>query len=249
MDKKAEDYRNELLKSLPSLTAIAFGSTLAALAGGVAILGQGLEFLRKINKEWYEEYVSEVDVMFMIDDAQKSAENLQFMKEVIQKVAFETREEKRKRLLDIAINYHKRGGTFDKKLLFLNILDSMSEDELTYFMKVYEPDGHSSLNNQTMNNLLVGRGLIEIDEHKIQKSFEKVSADINNIREFIDKSTATYQHSSPKLSSFPAYNHSFDEPKLEYNYTQLGLEFYDFLQRDDNKRRKPIVVSSLTDFL
>ena len=73
MDKRVEDYRNELLKSVPSLTAIAFGSTLAALAGGVAILGQGLEFLRKINKEWYEEYVSEVDVMFMIDDAQKSA--------------------------------------------------------------------------------------------------------------------------------------------------------------------------------
>ena len=171
------------------------------------------------------------------------------MKEIIQKVAFETRKEKRKRMLDIAINYNKRGGTFDKKLLFLNILDSMSEDELTYFMKVYEPDDHHSLDNQTMNNLLVGRELIEIDEHKIQQSFEKVSADINNIREFIEKFTATYQHSSPKLSSFPAYNYSFDEPKLEYNYTHLGLEFYDFLQRDESKRRKPIVVSDITEFI
>src|SRR3989338_3478689 len=137
MEEDKKEYMIEVMKGLPTLVGIAFGSPLVAMTGGISVLGQGLEYLRKKNIDWTNDYLNEAQVLFTIDDARKSAENIQFVQEVIKKVVFETREEKRKRFLYLAINYHKKQGLFDEKMGFLNLLDRISEEDLLYFLNTY----------------------------------------------------------------------------------------------------------------
>lgn len=256
MNKEQKDYAIEVFKAIPSSITIAFGGLLGVVIGGNAILGQALGYLNKRNKEWFEQYVTEIDILSLIDDERKSAESLQFLRETIQKVAFETREEKRKRLLNIAINFHKKKEyKFDEKFRFLQTLDKLSEDELLFFLKIYSEDKplHKAADEEKeLIFALTSYGLLQMDFSKIQSAMNKVGNDLNSISSKLKEGGKV----GDVLSGFsnihsPRFNPLIDRTEIIYDETEFGWKFYDFLQIDFNKRdKKPkIEVSKVTDFV
>src|SRR3989338_3471353 len=103
------------------------------------------------------------------------------------KIAFETREEKRKRLLNVAINYHKKDNPFDEKLAFLNLLDKMSTEEIVFLLQIYKQ--HSSKNplyltprEVSLTQALAGYGLLQMDFSSIDKSLQKIGETIEKMQ-------------------------------------------------------------------
>ncbi|MBI2541969.1 hypothetical protein HYV80_04625 [Candidatus Woesearchaeota archaeon] len=224
MNEKKE-FGIEVFKTVAPIIDILFGGIVGATTGSFALLVQGFEYLSKRNKEWWEEFINEVDVLFMIDDARKSAENIQFIRELVQKVAFENREEKRKRYLNLAINSYKKKISFDEKLSFLNILDRLSEEELVYLLSIYEED-HTIINESFLNpreksliNVLSGHGLVQRDIDSIGRAFEKVGESFEQLKR------------EANTGSMP-YDHFFHKPNLEFRQNEFGYKFVNFIKRE-----------------
>ncbi len=234
MDKMEEDKKDILIeacKGLPALLTIVSGSPAAIVAGFLGLTAQGVEYFRKMNKELLAEYFREAEVPNMIEDDRKSAENIQFMREWIMKIIYETREEKRKRYLNIALNYHKKNIAFDEKILFLNLLDRLSEEELIRFLQIYSSSrltldtvkGVSKI--RALDKRLDSYGLLDMNLKSFEDALRKIENQLNYVRgEGGDLNSARYNFAS-------------DGPKLEYQKTSLGYRFFDFLQRDQTERK------------
>lgn len=238
MDERQKEFMVQVFKAVPPTVGTLFGDFLTKALGITTLAGQGWEWLFRKNKETLEEYWREVDMYFAIEDAKKSAENIQFLREWITKIAFETREEKRKRLLNLAINYNKINIKFDEKLFYLNLLDRLSEEELIYFLKLYDHTLSKFTNSNEKNRLLATHGLLKLSDSKIQEAFGKIEKDLERIREIVSK-----QEDPKNLSSHygysPQYRHFADAPDLDmYSRTDLGRSFYNFIQREAKSKSK-----------
>jgi len=230
--KKGKEIAIEGLKASPAIIGMLTFNPVAMVAGVLSLSAQAVEYIKSNIKDLTDDYSKNYKIPEMIDESLTSKHHIQFLREWILKVGYETREEKRQRYLNIAMNYPKKGFSFDKKLLFLNMLDRLSEDELHYFLKIYYPKVKSIADDEELNNLLIGHGLLEIDDRQLQESFKKIGTDIGTVREYLEKTKDSLSYgSAPTLSPFPEYNHLLDEPKINYKLTSLGREFYTFLQR------------------
>lgn len=232
MDERQKDLTVKILRAVPPTIGALFGDILTKVMSVADLTGKGWEWLIKRNQEDLEEYWREADLYFAIDDARKSAENIQFLREWVTKIAFETREEKRKRLLNVAINYHKKNNPFDEKFAFLNLLDKMSAEEIVFLLKIYKQ--HSSKNpiyltprEISLAQALAGYGLLQMDFSSIDKSLEKVGESIEKVWK-------------GKLEYGRPYNHFFDKPRLEYEETEFGKRFIDFIERKTESDKKDV---------
>jgi hypothetical protein len=136
MEDKYE-IKKFVIQSVPSFIGFAFGATVGKTVATAEIIIKGMEYQVERNKDWFDRYLTGAESLELIDDQIKSAKYIQYLREVIQKVAYETRDEKRERLLNIAINYHIKKYSFDKKIKFLQIIDRISIEELHYLFYFY----------------------------------------------------------------------------------------------------------------
>ena len=126
----------DVIRTLPESVGIIFGDNLTKGISVVSLMATGFNKLIEMRKEWWDKYITGLDAIELIDEHFKSPEYIHFIRQVLLTVAYESRQTKRDYLLNLAINYHKRYTefVFDKKLMFLNILEDLSESELIYLL-------------------------------------------------------------------------------------------------------------------
>ncbi len=245
-----ERLKTEVMSFLPQGVALVLGleihdPILASLAA-LTIFTEGANKLREMNKSWLEEYATNDDVIKELDYFIKTPEFIQFLREVLIKVSYETRYEKRKALLHAAWNYvlKKEKFTFDEKMMLLNLLDQISELELIYLIHIYSNKEINiellpRINQLSIPNKLASLGLLDTDYSSIQLALEKINKDaieiqkilVENMEEvkkkIIDQDTRwgiSRNYNLPKN-----YNSFFDEIKLKYNQNELGRKFVELI--------------------
>ncbi|MEK6808686.1 MAG: hypothetical protein AABY14_03300, partial [Nanoarchaeota archaeon] len=104
--------RNELTKNvfntIPEWIGLLFGDDIDKGISFTSLMAKGFNKLSEMNKDWWNSYLTNFGAIELIDEQIKSPEYVQFIRQTIQFVAYETREKKREYLLNIAINYHKK---------------------------------------------------------------------------------------------------------------------------------------------
>jgi len=242
--KKKKDFAVEGLKASPAIVGILTMNPVGIVAGILSLSAQAVEYIKSNIKDLTEEYNKNYELPKIIDESLTSKHHIQFLREWILKVGYETRVEKRKRFLNIAMNYPKKDFTFDEKLLFLNLLDRLSEDELIVFLHQYSGNIYPADNLQeymhviTMEKLLVNHGLLEIDESATEEAFEKIEGDIKQLKEFVKNITDESESTPRKLSSIKSYNHYRDKSNISYKQTGFGENFFKFIQRETKNETK-----------
>lgn len=254
MDSK--EIQENILKTLPSWITIVFGDPVSKIAGGMSLLAEGWAIQRERNKDWWDKYLEAWEIVETIQEQIKQPEYIQFIREVITNVTFETREAKRQYLLNIARNYHLKHEvvSFDKKMLFLNILENMSEAEVIYVLEFYGKIDIAIIrmreeDDQKIKAKLASTGLIEQDFTQIQENFEKMSDDlektsealndyVNEVKESI-KGDRSFPISKPDIRRLQDYNKFIDRFEVKYRPTLLGEQFVNFVIGNGDKSKQP----------
>lgn len=237
----------DVLSTLPGWIGLSFGDPLTKGISFASLMAKGFNQLSEMNKDWWDEYLTNLEAIELIDEQIKSPQYIQFIRQTIQIVAYETREKKREYLLNLATNYHVKlqGTSFDNKMLFLNILDKLSETELLFIISWYDRTLDPPIlyygYEEPIRNKLVGIGLISQKFDKINKAFEKMNEQAEKTIETINtqieslKSDSTFYRET-NFFDVQKFDSSFDKPEVEYGTTQLGLEFVYFIKESSLKR-------------
>ncbi|MFH0874734.1 MAG: hypothetical protein V1859_02265 [archaeon] len=225
------ELSNTIFKSLPDWIAILFGDPIGKIAGFSSVLIKGFEYHQEIHKDFWDSVVTGYEALELIDDQLKSAQFIQYTREILLKVAYETREEKRKYFFNAAMNFIEKNEkfTFDKKMYFLNLLDIMSVEELILLLYYYDQiEENPYENNQkmqlTLDLQLANHGFLTRDFENIEDALRELSGKPNTV-------------GIPEKRDY-----KIDE---RYRHNDLGLEFTEFICRGKLKKRKEI---SLPDF-
>lgn len=122
----------DLVSTLPEAIALAFGDPISKTAATVGIFVKGLNWFKEKNKDWWESYITGTDLMEFIDDHQKSAEYMQFIRGILNQVAYETSETKREYCKKFALNYPKmiKENSFSEVMHYKALLERLSEGHL-----------------------------------------------------------------------------------------------------------------------
>ena len=234
----------DLIPYIPSSIAICFGDPVTKSIGFTELISKGHSELVQKNNDWWEEYVTVFDVVQEIQKQFNSPEYIQFIRKTLHSLAYENRELKREKLLNIAKNYHLKHDDFkfDEKMLLLDILDSLSEIELIYLLSFYEVIDdeyidYATFNKLELNSRLVSKGLLKQNSESLQKALNIIGEDINLttkelskrinfVQEQVSKGkTSFFNEDQPKVN----FNPFFNNVEIIYEQTLLGIKFIDFI--------------------
>ncbi len=247
----AEQLKTEVMNFLPQGVALVLGlelhdPVLASLAT-LTLFTEGANKLREMNKSWLEEYATNDDVIKELDYFIKTPEFIQFLREVLIKVSYETRHEKRKALLYAAWNYvlKDKKFTFDEKMALLNLLDNLSTLEVVYLIHLYSseqipPEVILKVKDLNVQYKLASLGLIDADYSPIQNALEKLHKDIEEdskyVMECIQKNADQYPRTASGYrhrSGIKNYNPFFDQANIKFEKNAFGKKFVELICLED----------------
>ena len=257
--------RNELTKNvfntIPEWIGLLFGDDIDKGISFTSLMAKGFNKLSEMNKDWWNSYLTNFGAIELIDEQIKSPEYVQFIRQTIQFVAYETREKKREYLLNIAINYHKKHTeiSFDEKMLFLNLLDNLSEMELIYVLSWYDKNSGIEIeyNNDKFQELiiykLVGMGLISQSFDKFNDAFKKFGEQAEKTVEAINEQIESLKSDSPfyrktNFTDIQKFNPYLDEPEIRYGNSNLGYTFVKFIKKTDKYEEQKLNLRDLSEF-
>lgn len=246
-----EDYKKEAVEKIIeelskqiNFYSCAVGTDSSSYENMANHLNIAKNFLKTKNNEWLISIKEFMEIPEGQPDEKKCAEFLQFLSQVAKRVAVETRDNRRKHLLTVTKGYFKLSKYMhlDKQLMFLYLLDSISDTEIDFLFSYYNKKKDFDFSNIdedqfTMQEKLASVGLISKDIKNLQSSFramntqtktnfEKLVKELNKIR----SGTESYYD----ISYEDRFNATRDSPSVVYAQSLLGLEFVSFLLADDS---------------
>ncbi|MFA6088342.1 MAG: hypothetical protein WC755_00630 [Candidatus Woesearchaeota archaeon] len=198
-----------------------------------------ISILSMRNNEWLEKLKNATEIPVYLTDEQKIAEYTQFLYIVLKNVFIETRDSRRNYFFNLTKNYFEmiKFLSFDKQLLFLNILDSLSENEVIFLISFYNRNTNPTesiydVEYTDIRERLASKGVItkeikhmtssfKIINLQMKKNFEKIIFEINKIRGNND----SYFDINYEEKFSPAR----DCPVIVYIESDLGIQFISFL--------------------
>jgi hypothetical protein len=202
------------------------------------------KYFEQKNKEFLNELKNGLEISDDIPLEKEAAQITQFLVNIIKRVALETRDDRRKHLTTITKSSYKLSKYLhlDKQLMFLDMLDSISDTEISFLLSYYNKNNDFDISKVdedqfTMQEKLASVGLIGKEIKNMQNAFrilaiqtknnfEKMVKEINKIR----NQTESYYD----LSYEERFNINRDSPVVVYTQTMLGLEFVSFILGDDS---------------
>lgn len=243
-----EKLKTEFLHFLPPgvalVTGIEIGDPVTASLAALTLFTEGASKLREMNKSFLEQFATNDDVIEELRYFIKTPEFIQFFREVLIKVAYETREENRKALLHAAWNYilKDKKFTFDEKVTLLSLLDNLSALEVSYLILLYSnkpipEEIQREIEKLNSNHKLASLGLLDTDYSSIQEAFEKLNKDVE---EFTTETEEIFRSLPEKLSNqhnffLPHsrrrqnYNSFFNQVKIKFEKNELGRKFVELI--------------------
>lgn len=209
----------DLLGYVPPTLSILFGGVPGMISGTSDFISKGISHITRKNIEWFDELTSRADVLEILDTNLKSAEYLQFLREVLSKVSFETRESKRQYFLEVAINYTRFESSFDSKMRLLNVLDRISEKEMIVlfwkYSQISECPIDDTIEMDSLESGLSGLGLLSVDMNDFNNALENINVTFDG-------------EGNPAIVDC-------DSASLYYDVNSFGVEFLRFVLGDNYK--------------
>ncbi|MBS3165831.1 hypothetical protein J4444_01790 [Candidatus Woesearchaeota archaeon] len=203
---------------------------------GLSLFSEGALKLREMNKCWLEKFATNDDVLKELDYFIKTPEFIQFIREVLIKVAYETREEKRKVLLHAAWNYilKEKKFTFDERISLLYLLDNLSGIEITYLILVYSNkqipiEIGREINRLNSKHKLASIGLLDTDYSSFQNALERVKKDMDEQKKELNYFVQSKEQSFRSHYGTENYNPFFNSIEIKYKQNLLGRKLVELI--------------------